>query len=174
MKELWKDIVGYEGIYQISNLGNVRSLNRVVIRGKVKQKRKGKVLSNYKIGKGYYAVRLCKKMYPIHRLVALHFLKNKDNKPCVNHIDGNKLNNSASNLEWCTLKENTEHAYKNNLMKPRLGETNGSSKLSEKEVKHIRKIWKSNLYSKTYIAALFNVSIVTVSNIIKNKSWRHV
>lgn len=107
MKEVWKDIKGYEDLYQVSNFGNVKSL------------RTNKNLGFSKAGKGYYKVGLSKKgkrkMFFVHRLVAQAFLSNTEQKPCVNHKDCNKLNNSANNLEWITYCEN--NSYKNHNMK---------------------------------------------------------
>ena len=101
--EIWKDIPGYEGVYQVSNLGNVKSLPRMV--------------SN---GKGYLCIELKDKngkyhFCGVHRLVAVAFIENPDNKPQINHIDGNKKNNIVENLEWCTNGENQVHAYKMGL-----------------------------------------------------------
>lgn len=116
MKEAWKDIKGFEGIYKISNKGNVKSLPR---------KRKDKngnptIKVNEKVLKfkicpkhGYYRVTLCKnskqKYCSVSRLVALHFIENKSNLPEVNHIDEDKSNNSVSNLEWITRIDNVRH-----------------------------------------------------------------
>lgn len=125
MKEIWKDIKGYEGYYQVSNLGNVRSLDRVQTfnNGSKLCKRivYGKTISNY-IGKcGYVRVRLArggkKKTTLLHRLIALHFIPNPDNKKEVNHINGVKSDYSISNLEWMTHKENIQHAHDNGLAK---------------------------------------------------------
>lgn len=104
MQEIWKDIVGYEGLYQISNFGNVRR----------------KYKDKYKTVKGkkglYLTVSLCKdcvkKSFSIHRLVALHFLPNPRSCKEVNHKDGNKHNNNIENLEWVTQEENMQHARK--------------------------------------------------------------
>ena len=114
--EIWKDIHGYEGKYQVSNKGQVKSIakNKVLI---LKQSFKNKRGYNYptvnlydKYGKG--------KSYRVHRLVAETFIPNPYNLPCVNHIDGDKTNNNVSNLEWCSYSENTKHAYHTNLISP--------------------------------------------------------
>lgn len=115
--EVWADIKGFEGYYQISSYGRVRSLDRYVpdCFGS-KRIAKGQILKPYKTPKGYMKITLykdSKKVYRkcrVHRLVAETFLDNKDNLPEVNHKDGNKANNNLSNLEWCTQKENLEHA----------------------------------------------------------------
>lgn len=112
--EIWKDIAGYEGLYQVSNEGRVKSLARVVIRNNgQKLPIKERILKPAFNGRGYLIVDLCdggkKKHFKVHRLVCQAFHENPDNKPCVNHLDENKINNYASNLEWCTYEENNNH-----------------------------------------------------------------
>lgn len=118
MKEIWKDIKDYEGMYQVSNLGRVRSLNY----HHTKQVKLLSLCVNYK---GYLKAHLCKnnkgKKASVHRLVAEAFIPNIENLPQVNHIDGNKLNNCVTNLEWCTQEHNIQHAYKNGLIKHQKG-----------------------------------------------------
>ncbi|HBI91157.1 MAG TPA: hypothetical protein DDY58_01255 [Terrisporobacter glycolicus] len=109
MEEIWKDIKGYEGIYQISNLGRVRSLN-------YRRTGKAKTLKGFITTKGYIQIKLQNKHILMHRLVAEAFISNFKNYPYINHIDGNKTNNLVNNLEWCTARENTVHAYKNRLI----------------------------------------------------------
>ena len=110
-KEIWKDIYGYEGLYQVSNSGRVRSLNKLIddYRGKEVRLIKGKVLKPFDRN-GYYVISLTKNKqrhnYSVHRLVAQAFIKNIDNKPYINHLDYDKHNNCVDNLEWCTQKEN--------------------------------------------------------------------
>lgn len=103
MNEIWKDIPGYENKYQVSNLGNVYSY---------KHKR---ILKPYVVRKGYLRVDLFDKNFTrrhqkVHRLVATAFIPNPENKPQINHIDGNTGNNVVTNLEWCTNDENQKHA----------------------------------------------------------------
>lgn len=111
MKEIWKDIKGYEGRYQVSNLGNVKSLN-------YRRKGQKKILSQWNNGRGYLYVNFSNKNYAVHRLVAETFIANIQRKEDVNHIDGNKKNNNVKNLEWCSRKENIQHAWKIGLDKP--------------------------------------------------------
>lgn len=123
--ETWVDIKGYEGIYQVSNFGNVKSLSRLKFCGKNTAKGtkyKEKILKNNIGGHGYLRVNLWKdnicKMMKVHTIVANTFIPNPDNKRTVNHIDGNKLNNNVSNLEWATYSENLKHAHKIGLKIP--------------------------------------------------------
>lgn len=125
--EIWKDVVGYEGIYQVSNLGNVKSLDRHYKQLNNNGKEcnhfyKGRKLKQHLNNAGYLKVQLSYKYKSIpkrvHRLVAEAFIPNPNNYKCVNHIDGNKLNNNVDNLEWCTYSYNTKHAFKNGLRKP--------------------------------------------------------
>ncbi len=116
--EIWKDIEGYEGKYQISNFGNVKSLETWTGDKYIKRE---KILKNVVYGNGYYYVCLSKKgevkKHKVNRLVAQAFIPNPENKPFTNHIDGDKLNNNVNNLEWCTQSENMKHASKIGLRK---------------------------------------------------------
>lgn len=120
MREVWKDIKNYEGLYQVSNLGRVKSLQGWNGRKYVRRER---ILNPYTqhIGKTYYrsVVKLINngisKDMKVHRLVAIAFLPNPDNYKIINHKDGNPLNNRVDNLEWCTQKYNVNHAIENEL-----------------------------------------------------------
>lgn len=159
MKEEWKDIVGYEGLYQISNLGRVKALH--YHRGKSVGK---KCLSPRFPKDRYPYVGLCKdnhvKHAYIHRLVAEYFVPNPDGKPQVNHKDGNKSNNKAENLEWVTPRENTLHArnvlkkkttarFKYNLNK-------SSRKVAQFYVDENGTEYKLAVYANANAAALIN------------------
>ena len=119
-EELWKPISGYEGIYEVSSLGRVRSLDRVVVdyRG-IEKSVGGKILKPGVTNKGYYIVSLNsvdkRHTLTVHRLVANAFVPNLDNKPQVNHINGIKTDNRICNLEWLTNEENMKHAINNGL-----------------------------------------------------------
>ena len=110
MIEEWKDIEGYEGIYQISNLGRVKSLDRL---DSSNHRLKGNIRKFGTSPNGYVNIALFKQgkrdVFTVHRLVAETFILNPENKPQVNHIDEDKTNNMVSNLEWMTAKENVNH-----------------------------------------------------------------
>lgn len=109
MEEIWKDIPGYEGLYQVSNLGRVKS----ILRSDKYYSSKGRILTPEKSTLGYLRVCLYSQSIPkrqfIHRLVAQTFIPNPDNKPQIDHIDGNPSNNNRSNLRWVTAKENVNN-----------------------------------------------------------------
>jgi hypothetical protein len=159
LQEIWKSIDGYKSIYEVSNLGNVRSLDRIDFAGR---HLKGKLFStNAKCG-DYVTVRLTQmgmtQTHRIHRLVAETFIPNPLNLPEVNHIDGNKQNNCVENLEWCDYSENIKHAYKMNLHKPK-------RKLQDVEIAEILKS-KGNV-SCTKLAKTYGVSFQWICEIWK-------
>jgi hypothetical protein len=161
--EIWKDVVGYEGKYLISNLGNVKSLLR-----------NEKILKNMPLGKtGYLCIDLCYNgkitKHIIHRLVAKVFIDNPENKEQVNHINGVKTDNRVINLEWSTRSENQLHSVRIGLRTTK-GEKNSQSKLSNDDVLHILESKeKYGILSKKY-----NVSICTISDIKRGYSWTHI
>lgn len=117
--EIWKDIKDYEGIYQISNYGRIKSLERLILYPDKKHKKtiKNAILKSCDNGRGYKCIYLTKngkrEIKYIHRLVAEAFIENIENKKYVNHKDFNKSNNYVSNLEWCSQKENVNYSSKN-------------------------------------------------------------
>lgn len=117
MEEIWKDVIGYEGVYSVSNIGRVKSLEKTIL-CKGWKIVKEKVL-RLKLRGGYMAVGLYKnkkqKYYYVHRLVANAFIENTHNKPQINHIDANKTNNNLLNIEWVTQSENRLHAQRMGL-----------------------------------------------------------
>ena len=154
--EVWKDIKEYEGLYQISNKGNIKNKNKEL---KQDENKKGYMcITLHKKGK--------KKKKGIHRIVAETFIQNNESKKQVNHIDGNKKNNSIENLEWVTPKENIRHAEKNKLRNSIL--KNPNSKLSLKDIQEIRNSDKST----KELMIVYNVSKTTINDIKTFRSWR--
>ena len=174
--EIWKPVFGYEGKYEVSNFGRIKSLQRKRI-GKgggiycVKEK-----ILNVRNAK-YKQVALCfdsvKKYKLIHRLVAQAFIPNPENKPQVNHIDGMPENNRVDNLEWCTPSENQKHAYRAGLQKHQYGEARFNSKLKEKDVAEIKHAI-ANGSRICDLAKKYGVNSTTITDIKKNRTWRRV
>ena len=134
--EVWKDIDGYEGLYQVSNFGNVRSLDY----GRTRQV---KVLAPKRAGYGYYGVNLYDEnhiptTHYIHRLVAQAFIANPDNLPQVNHLDENKSNNTATNLKWCNSEENVNYGPRR-----RRAVENTIKPIAQMKDGKVVRIWKS-------------------------------
>ncbi len=165
MSEVWKDIPGYEGHYQVSNLGRIKSLKGNKI----------KILKSVSMKIGYTSVGLSLngevKLHYVHRLVAGLFIDKPKGKTVVNHLDGIKNNNQSSNLEWVTKAENEIHAYENGLIS--VGNNHPNAKLTESQVIRIRKM-KSDGFSSQKIAELMGTTRQTVNDIVTFRSWRHV
>lgn len=180
--EEWRDIPGYEGNYQISNTTQVKSLPKIVMRKNGSPLTiKGSVLGLSRRDDGYLVVWLFGsgkkgRSYLVHRLLALAFIPNPDGKEEVNHKDGNKWNNTLSNLEWVTHAENMKHASINGLTGglPRPGSSNPSATLDENEVRVIRKRYVQEKITQRELAELFGVNQVTISDIIIRKTWTHI
>ena len=174
---VWKDIPGYEGYYQASTGGRVKSVDREVIdiNGKTYRYR-GKVLNLRLNHKGYPFVKLSKdrdyKNITTHILVAKTFINNPENKPQVNHIDADKTNNNVNNLEWVTNKENMIHASKNGLLNKK-HENNPNAILTIKEVLEIADSLKRNVPIKK-IAKIYKVSRYCIYDIKRGKNWKEV
>lgn len=168
--DIWADIPKYEGVYQVSNKGKVRSLDRKIVhKTGATHLMKGRVLKEIMLGK-YLGVQLSllgkiEKAYT-HRLVALNFIENTHKKGTVNHKDGNKFNNHFTNLEWMTIQENIQHANETGLIKLK-GENNPMCKFSDATVREVRKLAKSGEYKQIEIARMFQMSPMQVSRIVR-------
>jgi len=179
-EEIWKDIVGYEGFYLVSNLGNVKSIDRYVKHNYGDLSRRIQKGGNRNLifnSDKYYCVSLGKngksKTFTVHRLVAIAFLENPLNLAIVNHKDGIKTNNHYTNLEWCTTQQNTQHATENNLIS--FGENHGMSKLTDMQVLEIREKYKpKGVYSSYRLAVEYNVSRVLINQVVRRKIWKRV
>jgi hypothetical protein len=176
-EEIWKDVVGYEGLYLISSKGNVKSKDREIFNGQGHFIRKGKKLKIMNDRYGYDYVNLyreCKmKSRKVHRLVAESFIENPLKKPQVNHLDGCKQNNSVLNLCWATSKENISHAFKNGLIKPISGEKHHYAKLSKMDVLDIKDELSKGCYPKI-IAEKHKVHYRTITDIKLGYTWKHI
>jgi len=170
--EVWKDVVGYKDLYEVSNKGHVRSKNRLDYSGNY---RKGRSMSLVK--QRYIHTTLGKDgvrtTYNVHRLVAESFIPNLDNKPFVNHKDGNKWNNKCENLEWITASDNSKHAYETGLISHK-GEKHNLAKLSTEDVLEIRRLYEEDGLTLAQIASLYDVCFQHVGGIINKKKWVHV
>jgi hypothetical protein len=177
MEEIWKDIKGYCGLYQVSNLGRVKSLERTANGGMGGIRKVPEKILRFGYVLGYSTVSLYKKgiqkNYTVHRLVIEAFIPNYENKPSVNHINGIKTDNMIKNLEWCTVKENNIHAYDSGLKKAAKGENHYNSKLSEETVIKI-KYGKFEGMSHAEIARIFGVKRLQVLKIRNGKTWKHI
>ena len=169
MEEVWKDVVDYEGLYQVSNLGRVKGCERIIkhFRGGNRiLKEKFRSLANdltgykfvdlYKNGKG--------NMMKVHRLVSMAFIENPENKSQVNHINGIKYDNNIDNLEWSTISENRQHAFRTGLQKPNIN--------NEKPVLMYSKDTNEFICSFVSIAKAskhINCTTSDICNVLKNR-----
>lgn len=167
MAIVWKDIEGFEGKYQVSNTGLVRSLDRDIVKSGNIVRRKGKLLSLKGNNQGYYHVQLysgsrdTRVTAKVHRLVAEAFMSNPELKREVNHLDLDKGNNSVGNLEWATPLENTRHSMANR--------TRTCDKLN---IDLANKIRQEDL-SISDIAVKYKVSRTQIKRVLNNQAWRH-
>lgn len=171
--ELWADVNGFVGFYQVSNLGRVRSLDRVS-GGQVVA---GQIMGTKLSGRGYRSVALrsaggvrVHKM--VHRLVAAAFVPNPEFKPIVNHIDNDPLNNRAENLEWCTQAENLSHmTNQGRRASPWAGKRSPRASLSDEVVASIRAMAASGVASASKIGAAHGCSKTIVQRILSGKAY---
>lgn len=174
-KEIWKPIKNYEGLYEVSNFGRVKSLSKKRTGGRYNclMVYKERILKPGENAQGYLKLDLCKngtvKTHRVNRLVLAAFA-GESFLEC-NHVDGDKKNNHIENLEYCSCSENHKHAYKIGLM-DRRGEKHHLAKINNAIVKNIR----ANKFRLTVqeFSLLYEISISAVWNIIKRKSWNHV
>lgn len=182
MEEVFMPIEGYEGLYEVSNFGRIKSLERLK---KLPGKNQGfkikeeQILKNRVNKSGYVVASLCKngkvKVHLVHRLVLIAFVPNPLKKKCVNHIDSNRSNNMISNLEWVTHSENSKHAYEYGFKEPIAikGVRHYRSTFSIEDIHAIRSMIRSKK-SVVYIASVFNVTESAISGVKFGRTWRHL
>lgn len=168
--ETWKDVNGYEGLYKVSSLGRIKTLRSNAIL--VLNNKRGDYLAAllYTEGKEHSLKR--RKTHLVHRIVAKAFIPNPENKPQVNHIDGNKHNNRIDNLEWNTRSENMQHCIKNNLRNTLKGTELHMTKLNDDKVKYI--LNNKNTMSINEFSQMFGVTRGCIEHILWRKTWKHI
>jgi len=172
MKEIWKDVKGYEGLYRVSDYGRINSIpgkRGITIEKILKPK-----LDKY----GYLCISLSNKghkTFMIHKLVLEAFIGSKPfPKAVCRHLDGNKLNNNVKNLQWGTCQENSDDMKRHNTQHHPIGILHPMSKLNEKQVRIIKYLLKINYLTQKEIGKIFNVSRSTIGYIKRNKLWSHI
>lgn len=173
MIEKWKSIKGYKSFYQVSNLGRIRSLDRLVKTHRGSRLARGRIISQTLDADGYLILRLHKKgigkTFKAHRLVAQAFKRNPKNKPQVNHKNGTKTDNRAVNLEWSTSSENILHALNMGLNTTR-GQTHHWTCMSNQDVIKINELLLENELTLQQIADKFKVRKGIINQIYKGES----
>jgi len=175
--ELWKEISEYEGLYSVSSLGRVKSIQREVLYSNgrthiVKEKiLKQEISKTTKMKRVTLSKQCSVERFLVHRLVGKEFIPNPENKSQINHIDGDRLNNTITNLEWCTGSENMMHAYKTNLQTALKEQKCPSAKLEWCDIHEIRDSFKSGITVKT-LKTKFNVSEENIRHILRNSTWK--
>ena len=176
MEQIWKTIQGFEGLYEVSNLGAVKSLEKMWVVNKAIRNKPETIMKQSTDSNGYFQVELSKngkaKKYLVHRLIAKAFIENPDNKNDVNHINCIKKDNRVENLEWATRSENIRHALDNNLVDSAKGSRHGMSILKEEDVIKIRSL--GDKYTKKELAEMFGVGRRSINQILNKKSWKHI
>lgn len=178
MQEIWKDVPGYEGQYQVSNIGRVRSLDRIKPDGIFQH---GIIRKTHLDACGYELVALRKnnktKHWSVHRLVATAFIPNPYNLPQVNHKDEIRNHNTVDNLEWCTIEYNQRYGHRRQRSsESSIGEKNARAILNEKEVIEIRKTYipGDKEFGVSALSKKYGVKYVTITKIIGGKLWKHL
>lgn len=175
IEEKWKEIKGYNGIYSVSNTGKVKR-NIPTCKAQAREigfNQKKKNL-DYTLRCVILSLDKVKEKFSIHRLVAIYFIPNKNKKRnCINHIDGNPLNNCVTNLEWCTNKENTHHAIRTGLHKV-TGQDHPNAKLKNIDIINIRQEYSKGNITQTSLGKKYDVTQTNIRSIVTRKLWKHI
>lgn len=174
--EIWKSIPGWEDRYQASSLGRIRSIERT---DSMNRKKLSKILK-FTLNKNtkylqisFYVSEGKVKTYRVHRLIALTFIPNLENKPTVNHKNSERTDNKIINLEWASTQEQINHTI---FMKRKTdyGENNYHAKITEKDIVKIFELWNSKRHTQKSIGKIFNLSVAHIGDILNGKRWKKV
>lgn len=175
--EEWRHIIGFEGLYEISSFGRVKSLAKEWKSGKGVIRHKSDTIMVQVITKGYLRLTLkndgLKKTFIVNRLVGIHYWGNPDNLPETNHLDGIKTNNFYRNLVWSTKSDNIKHALETGLKIPLKGEMHPNSRFKETDIIEIRRLHESGKNQRE-IAEIFGVKWRLIQKIVTGKRWKHI
>jgi len=183
--EVWRDVCGWEDIYEVSNRGRVKRLKRRVTHrnqaGDFIMVYPTKILKANPDSSGYPQVTLNavsegkkRRVARVHRLVAEAFIPNPESKPQVNHINSNTMDANVYNLEWCTGSENQTHSWGAGQREKKCGEKSPVCKYKDGTIEKVYRLAKSKTISQEKIGALFSMPQITVSNILTKKTWSHI
>jgi hypothetical protein len=170
-EEAWRTLPGFSK-YEFSSFGNVRSIDSTDSMGRLKR---GKVLKLQNSSNGYVILTLssdnAKKTFQVHRLIAMAFLPNDSNMPCVNHINGNKQDNKVQNLQWCSYSENNQHAFDSKLKLPTKQDGRPGTKLSLSKARLMRELARCGNEPEA-LSKRFKVCKQIVKDVLANKRWK--
>lgn len=178
-EELWVPVTGYEQLYEVSSLGRIRSKDRPP--HKLRGNLWGKILSPKKTWSGYLTVCLSdhpkpRRMFLVHRLVAIAFLPNKHQRKCINHKNFNRADNRLCNLEWASHLENSAHAktssWHSRAVSLRSGENARDAVLTWEKVDQLRKMYATGKFSGNELGRIFGVSPRVAHRVLKKQSWK--
>lgn len=174
-KEQWIKVNGGGGRYWISSAGRLATLNHYT---KLSNRGKVAIMKPAKDANGYLRTMIIINGRPstvkMHRMVAEHFIPNKKNKPQVNHLNHDKTDNRAVNLEWCTHRENIDHCVRAGRQSVNNGSKNGMAQLTEADVLNIKKMYKPYVVMAKDLAKEYGVQTCTIKDIVRGRTWKHV
>lgn len=175
----WFEIPGFNGVYSINAKGDVK--NNGIRPHKTGRKPSGRILKATINAEGYWWIplrghidRMKQRSYSIHRLLAITFIPNPDNKPCINHKNSIRSDNSLENLEWCTFSENNSHAHRVGGQRKYIGQRHNQARLSDSQVIEIRKTFQKRKRMMPDFMKNYGVSKGCITAIVDNKTWKHL
>jgi len=177
--EIWKDVLGWEGLYQVSSLGRFKTLEREKTIGRAGKKLMPPKIMKQNDRRGYLSILFWKDYYeyqklPSHVVVASHFISNDDNKRTVNHKNGIKTDNRVENLEWATDSEQQLHATSIGLRDNTLGEKSNFSRFKNSDILTIRNLYDSGNKTRKELSIIYGCSVTGIGYIVNRQTWKHI